>query len=56
MKHSLADLSRAEKHLSYKPTIDFEEAPPRTVGWYRSQIEAETLNRMQDSTEKSHCY
>jgi len=37
VKHSLADLSRAEKHLGYKPTVDFEEGLRRTVEWYRGQ-------------------
>ncbi|HEY1462941.1 MAG TPA: SDR family oxidoreductase [Terriglobales bacterium] len=34
VKHSLADLSRAEKHLKYKPTISFEDGLRRTVEWY----------------------
>ena len=25
VKHSLADISLAEKHLGYKPKVDFEE-------------------------------
>jgi nucleoside-diphosphate-sugar epimerase len=37
VKHSLADLSRAEKHLGYKPTVNFEEGLRRTVEWYRGQ-------------------
>lgn len=37
VKHSLADLSRAEKHLGYKPTVDFEDGLRRTVDWYRQQ-------------------
>ena len=35
VKHSLADLSRAQKHLGYKPQVDFEEGLRRTVEWYR---------------------
>jgi nucleoside-diphosphate-sugar epimerase len=35
VKHSLADLSRAEKHLGYKPTVDFEQGLQRTTEWYR---------------------
>jgi nucleoside-diphosphate-sugar epimerase len=42
VKHSLADLSRAEKHLGYKPTVDFEEGLRRTVDWYREQRSAIT--------------
>jgi UDP-glucose 4-epimerase len=37
VKHSLADLSLAEKHLGYRPGVDFEEGLRRTVGWYRVQ-------------------
>ena len=35
VKHSLADLSRAEKALGYKPLVNFEEGLRRTVDWYR---------------------
>ncbi|HET9309322.1 MAG TPA: SDR family oxidoreductase [Candidatus Sulfotelmatobacter sp.] len=37
IKHSLADISKAEAGLGYKPTVDFEEGLRRTVEWYRSQ-------------------
>src|SRR5580698_4781466 len=37
VKHSLADLSRSEKHLGYKPQVNFEEGLRRTIDWYRSQ-------------------
>jgi UDP-N-acetylglucosamine/UDP-N-acetyl-alpha-D-glucosaminouronate 4-epimerase len=37
VKHSLADLSRIEKNLGYKPAVDFEEGLRRTVDWYREQ-------------------
>jgi nucleoside-diphosphate-sugar epimerase len=37
IKHSLADISRAEKHLGYRPKVDFEDGLRRTVEWYRSQ-------------------
>jgi UDP-glucose 4-epimerase len=40
VKHSLADLSRTEKHLGYKPLVDFEEGLRRTVEWYRGQERA----------------
>jgi nucleoside-diphosphate-sugar epimerase len=36
IKHSLADISSAEKHLGYKPKVNFEEGLRRTVDWYRS--------------------
>jgi nucleoside-diphosphate-sugar epimerase len=38
VKHSLADLSRAEKHLGYKPKVNFEEGLRRTVEWYRESM------------------
>jgi nucleoside-diphosphate-sugar epimerase len=45
VKHSLADLSRTEKHLGYKPTVDFEEGLRRTVDWYREQQSPATGNQ-----------
>jgi UDP-N-acetylglucosamine/UDP-N-acetyl-alpha-D-glucosaminouronate 4-epimerase len=38
IKHSLADISRAVKHLGYKPTVGFEEGLERTVAWYRKTM------------------
>lgn len=35
VKHSLADISKAEAGLGYKPLVDFEEGLRRTVEWYR---------------------
>jgi nucleoside-diphosphate-sugar epimerase len=37
IKHSLADISAAEEHLGYKPTVNFEDGLRQTVAWYRSQ-------------------
>lgn len=37
IKHSLADISKAEAGLGYKPTVHFEEGLRRTVEWYRAQ-------------------
>jgi UDP-N-acetylglucosamine/UDP-N-acetyl-alpha-D-glucosaminouronate 4-epimerase len=37
IKHSLADISKAEAGLGYKPKVDFEEGLRRTVDWYRGQ-------------------
>jgi nucleoside-diphosphate-sugar epimerase len=34
VRHSLADLSLAEKGLQYRPKIDFEEGLRKTVEWY----------------------
>jgi UDP-glucose 4-epimerase len=36
VKHSLADLTRSEKHLGYTPQVNFEEGLKRTVDWYRN--------------------
>jgi len=35
VKHSLADISKAEAGLGYKTLVDFEEGLRRTVEWYR---------------------
>jgi UDP-glucose 4-epimerase len=48
VKHSLADLSRTEKHLGYKPAVDFEEGLRRTVDWYREQ-QSSTHGKTADS-------
>jgi nucleoside-diphosphate-sugar epimerase len=40
VKHSLADLTRTEQCLGYKPQVNFEEGLRRTVEWCRSQIKA----------------
>ncbi|MGA9040263.1 MAG: SDR family oxidoreductase [Terriglobales bacterium] len=37
VKHSLADLARSEKHLGYKPQVNFEDGLKLTVDWYRTQ-------------------
>ena len=37
VKHSLADMEHAEKHLGYKPRVSFEEGLKVTIDWYRSQ-------------------
>ena len=38
VKHSLADISRAEKALGYKPHIGLEDGLKKTVEWYRTQM------------------
>jgi UDP-N-acetylglucosamine/UDP-N-acetyl-alpha-D-glucosaminouronate 4-epimerase len=38
VKHSLADISRAEKHLGYRPLVHFEEGLKKTVEWYRTEM------------------
>ncbi|HWZ83107.1 MAG TPA: SDR family oxidoreductase [Terriglobales bacterium] len=40
IKHSLADISLAQKHLGYKPLVTFEEGLRRTVEWYKSEVRA----------------
>jgi UDP-glucose 4-epimerase len=37
IKHSLADISKAEAHLRYRPKVNFEEGLRRTVDWYRGK-------------------
>lgn len=37
IKHSLADISKAEAGLGYQPAVHFEEGLRRTVEWYRAQ-------------------
>jgi nucleoside-diphosphate-sugar epimerase len=38
VQHSLADVSRAEKQLGYRPLVSFKEGLRRTVAWYRSRV------------------
>jgi nucleoside-diphosphate-sugar epimerase len=37
IKHSLADITEAQKHLGYKVLVNFEDGLRRTVEWYKSQ-------------------
>jgi nucleoside-diphosphate-sugar epimerase len=37
VKHSVADISRTEKHLGYKPTVNFEDGLARTIEWYKTE-------------------
>lgn len=37
VKHSLAEISLAKKHLRYEAFVSFEEGLQRTVEWYRAQ-------------------
>ena len=36
IKHSLADISRAQEKLGYQPLVNFEDGLRRTVAWYRA--------------------
>jgi nucleoside-diphosphate-sugar epimerase len=42
VKHSLADISLAARHLQYVPQVPFEEGLRRTVEWYR-RLPAESV-------------
>jgi UDP-glucose 4-epimerase len=44
IRHSLADITWAEKLLGYKPVVDFEEGLKRTVAWYRERSVASSVN------------
>jgi len=39
IKHSLADISAAQKNLGYKVLVNFEDGLKRTVEWYKSQAQ-----------------
>jgi UDP-glucose 4-epimerase len=48
VKHSLADISLAEKYLRYSPEVGFEEGLRKTVDWYRqmsNELPSEVLVR-----------
>ncbi len=38
VKHSLADISLAQKHLGYTPMVSFEEGLQRTANWYKQVL------------------
>src|SRR6202795_421218 len=40
IKHSLADISRAEKQFGYRPQINFQQGLQRPVEWYRGGSKA----------------
>jgi nucleoside-diphosphate-sugar epimerase len=37
IKHSLADITLAQKHLGYKVLVNFEDGLRRTVEWYKNE-------------------
>ncbi len=45
IKHSLADISKAEAGIGYKPIVDFEEGLARTVEWYREAVVGSPVSR-----------
>ncbi|MCU1218994.1 MAG: NAD-dependent epimerase/dehydratase [Candidatus Angelobacter sp.] len=46
VRHSLADISLAQKHLGYSADISFEEGLRRTVAWYETQRATTTHPRV----------
>jgi UDP-glucose 4-epimerase len=44
VKHSLADITLARKHMGYTPNVSFEEGLRRTVAWYREVMEPATAS------------
>ena len=49
IRHSLADITLAEKHLGYKPVVAFEEGLRRTVEWYKKALLSLTFLCLQRS-------
>ena len=43
-RYLLADNTRAQKHLAYKPAVDFEKGLKRTVAWYRERGATSSVN------------
>lgn len=39
IKHSLADITLAQRHLGYKVVVNFEDGLRRTVDWYKTQAQ-----------------
>jgi nucleoside-diphosphate-sugar epimerase len=52
IKHSLADITRAQQSLGYQPAVNFEDGLRQTVEWYRrgAALEAGPLDRTNRST------
>jgi UDP-glucose 4-epimerase len=49
VKHSLADISKAEVALGYTPDVKFEEGLRRTVEWYRKELQLKAaMTQVQD--------
>ena len=40
-----ADISLAERHLRYKPLVNFEEGLRRTVAWYQESRQLKAAGR-----------
>jgi nucleoside-diphosphate-sugar epimerase len=54
VKHSLADLTRAKRHLGYTPKVNFEEGLRRTVEWYRGQTSTNKRSSAEFETQLSN--
>lgn len=44
IKHSLADITLAKRHLGFKVLVDFREGLRRTVAWYKQTMPAKSMN------------
>jgi len=44
IKHSLADISRAQEAFGYKTLVDFRQGLERTVEWYKESLNRSTAN------------
>jgi len=38
VRHSQADISKAQKTLGYEPSVDLETGLERTIGWFRTNM------------------
>jgi UDP-N-acetylglucosamine/UDP-N-acetylgalactosamine 4-epimerase len=45
VKHSLADISKAKRLLSYEPTVYFREGLEKAYGYYVGKYEAESTGK-----------
>lgn len=45
VKHSLADISRTQEAIGYRPTVAFEDGLRRTVEWYKSAVRVLTASQ-----------
>jgi nucleoside-diphosphate-sugar epimerase len=41
VRHSVADISKAEKMIDYRPVVSFEDGLDRTITWYREKFKHE---------------
>ncbi len=55
IKHSLADITQAQKHLGYKVLVNFEDGLRRTVEWYKSQKSGRRSLSAYPSQRRTRC-